>query len=217
MQIYKITNNINGKIYIGKDTKNNKNYFGSGIVIKQAIKKYGKKNFTKEILEECDNYNELNEKEIKWISIFNSTDKNIGYNRSYGGDGFSGITEDTIKKIIEKNTGKKRTEETKKKISDSNKDKPKSEEHKKSLSKAWEKRKIEHPHSKKTLEKMSKSMLGKNAKNTYKLIDMDGNEFIINNLTQFSKDNNLQRTILCKVASGERKHHKGWKCEKINE
>jgi len=216
MQIYKITNKINGKIYIGKDTKNKNNYYGSGIVIKDAIKKYGKDNFIKEIIDECEDYNTLNEKEMKWILFYNSTDVNIGYNRSHGGDGFSGITLETINKIAQKHKGSKRTNETKKKMSDAAKDKPKSEEHKKSLSKSWEKRKIEHPYTKETLEKMKNSMLGKNAKNTYKLINKEGKEFIVYNLTQFSKDNELQASILCKVMSGERTHHKGWKCEKLN-
>ena len=216
MQIYKITNKINGKIYIGKDTRSKENYFGSGIVVKQAINKYGKENFSKEILEECEGYKFLNEREIYWISFYDSTNINIGYNRSKGGDGFSGITKETIKKISDKNRGKKRTDKQKKNISDSLKGKQKSKEHKKSLSKAWVNRKIEHPHTKETLDKMSKSMLGKNAKNTYKLTDKDNNEYIVKNITQFAKDKNLQHSLLFKVSSGERKHHKGWKCEKIN-
>lgn len=50
--IYQITNNINGKIYIGKHEtfKIDDNYFGSGIKIQAAIKKYGLENFTKTIL-----------------------------------------------------------------------------------------------------------------------------------------------------------------------
>lgn len=48
--IYIITNLINGKKYIGSDSNNNKYYYGSGVNIKMAIKKYGKNNFKKEIL-----------------------------------------------------------------------------------------------------------------------------------------------------------------------
>ena len=114
------------------------------------------------------------------------------------------------------NFGSKRTEETKNKISESNKNKPKSEKHKKSLSNAWKKRKIEHPHTKDTLEKMRISMLGKNAKNTYKLTDINNNEFIVKNLTLFAKENNLTHSLLIKVSKGTRNHHKGWKCEKLN-
>ena len=51
MIIYKTTNLINKKIYIGQDTKNNPNYLGSGKYFKYALKKYGKENFSKEIIE----------------------------------------------------------------------------------------------------------------------------------------------------------------------
>lgn len=87
MQIYKITNLINDKIYIGKDTTSDKNYYGSGVLIKRAIKKYGIENFKKEILEECVSNNELCLKEKYWIDHFNSNNLKIGYNISKGGDG----------------------------------------------------------------------------------------------------------------------------------
>jgi hypothetical protein len=87
MQIYKITNLINDKIYIGKDTTDNKNYFGSGLLIKRAIKKFGIENFKKEILEECDSNQELCEREKFWIKKLDSNNLKNGYNISEGGDG----------------------------------------------------------------------------------------------------------------------------------
>jgi hypothetical protein len=48
--IYKTTNLINNKIYIGKSNTNNSDYLGSGKRLKLAIKKYGKENFKKEML-----------------------------------------------------------------------------------------------------------------------------------------------------------------------
>ena len=85
MIIYKTTNLISGKFYIGKDKYNNENYIGSGKILKNAIYKYGKENFTKEIIEFCNNYEELNEKEIFWIDFTSATEN--GYNIATGGDG----------------------------------------------------------------------------------------------------------------------------------
>jgi hypothetical protein len=42
MVVYCITNKINGKKYIGSDSNNNPEYYGSGVYIKQSLKKYGK-------------------------------------------------------------------------------------------------------------------------------------------------------------------------------
>lgn len=87
MDIYKITCLINGKVYIGKEEKYNKSYYGSGNFIKLAIKKYGKSNFNKVIICVCSSIEELNEKEKFYIEFFNSRNKDVGYNISAGGDG----------------------------------------------------------------------------------------------------------------------------------
>lgn len=88
MYIYKTTNMINGKFYFGKSELNsdeNKEYLGSGILLKKAIKKYGVENFKKEIIE--DNINcivQLNELEKYYIS---NNFNNDCYNLAEGGEG----------------------------------------------------------------------------------------------------------------------------------
>ena len=93
--IYKITNQINGHYYIGQsvDIKNRfRSHIHSGInltdkdhntPIHLAIYKYGKDNFSFEILEEC-NREDLDEKEIYWIDKLQAT-KNGNYNILKGG------------------------------------------------------------------------------------------------------------------------------------
>lgn len=127
--IYKIKNLINNKIYIGKSKHNNPSYLGSGLKITEAVKKYGKDNFIKEIIEECDS-DIVNEREIFWIMHYKSTNDAIGYNISKGGEGgnhyWGSLTEDQRKdhnkKISEGRKGKllgPRSEETKQKQSKS--------------------------------------------------------------------------------------------------
>jgi group I intron endonuclease len=147
MYIYKTINLTNNKIYIGQTSKNNEDYFGSGPIILKAIKKYGKQNFKKEILEECKTKEETNSKEIYWINFYNSTNRMIGYNISKGGNG-GNLGELVNKKISQQsynhmfgntlrkgktpiNKGIPMSETQKQKLK-----KPKTEEHKANLSKA---------------------------------------------------------------------------------
>lgn len=123
MQIYKITNKINNKIYIGKDTTNNPNYYGSGRLISKSIKKYGIESFKKEIIEICESNEVLCEREKYWIKFFSSNNLEIGYNISSGGDGGDTFTNNPNIDII------------KKKISNTMKKRVFSEEHKNNLSK----------------------------------------------------------------------------------
>jgi hypothetical protein len=87
MRIYKTTNTVNNKIYIGQTTlTSNADYLGSGNLIKAAIRKYGRNAFVNETIEECKTQDELNEREKYWIAYYNSTDLQIGYNLSKGGE-----------------------------------------------------------------------------------------------------------------------------------
>jgi group I intron endonuclease len=110
MIIYKTTNLINGKFYIGQDFKNDPYYFGSGKLLKRAIEKYGIENFTKEILEECISQNHLNEQEKYWIKKTNA--KILGYNIADGGQGGNTYTEETKKRISEQFKGRQVSPET---------------------------------------------------------------------------------------------------------
>lgn len=96
--IYKVTNKINGKIYIGQTIQSVKDRWyrhcgKSGISkaelnthFKRAILKYGKENFIIETIEMCDS-TELNDKEKFYISYYNSYIN--GYNSTIGGQGGS--------------------------------------------------------------------------------------------------------------------------------
>lgn len=90
--IYLTTNLINGKIYVGKKKSEkflNERYLGSGLIIHNAINKYGKDNFKVELLKWCNSEEELNYEEIKYIAKFNARDPDIGYNILKGGNGGS--------------------------------------------------------------------------------------------------------------------------------
>jgi hypothetical protein len=86
--IYKIINQINGKIYIGKHTTSNleDEYLGSGHYLNRAIKKYRKESFRKEILFVFDNEVDMNEKEKELVDL-EFVLREDTYNLVLGGNG----------------------------------------------------------------------------------------------------------------------------------
>ena len=96
--IYKTTNIINNKIYIGQHKWSGPDidykYFGSGKILREAIKIYGKENFKCEVLEWCESFEELNKKERYWEKLYGLPDpkREIGYNITTGGQGVPGYT-----------------------------------------------------------------------------------------------------------------------------
>ena len=101
--IYKITNNINGKVYIGQTIRSLQERLNEHIaaksVIGYAIRKYGKDNFRIELLEEVE-IDKIDEREIYWIEFFNSTNKHEGYNISTGGAGVHGYHHSDVTKQV---------------------------------------------------------------------------------------------------------------------
>jgi len=117
MVIYLVTNLINGKKYVGRDAHNRSGYYGGGTAIKNAIKKYGKENFKKEILEQCLNTSHLKEQELWWLNHFNAGGNPEFYNIILSSDGWE------LGKERPKQQGKHLSEETKQKISQNSKGK----------------------------------------------------------------------------------------------
>lgn len=72
--VYMTTNNINDKKYIGLKKSNIflRNYFGSGKLIQKVLKKYGRDNFSVEILKWCHSETELIETELYYINLYNA-------------------------------------------------------------------------------------------------------------------------------------------------
>jgi group I intron endonuclease len=145
--IYKITNTVNGKVYIGKSVdpavrwskhvsnakRKPKDQF---FYLQASIGKYGENSFRLDIIDECKDAESAYSREIYWIDYYKSTNPKIGMNLTAGGDGTLGHTvsaearekiskankgrkmpEWLRQKLIAVNTGIVRSEETRKKMS----------------------------------------------------------------------------------------------------
>lgn len=162
--IYRITNLINGKTYIGQHKYKvlNDSYMGSGKRLIKAQKKYGIENFKKDIL--VFNISKKEHIDLLEKTFIVSEREKVGvedcYNLADGGEGgFDGGPhyEEWKRKISEAEKGKKLSEETKRRISNSLKWHSVSEETRKKLSESNKGKKL----SEETRKKMSESKKGK--------------------------------------------------------
>ena len=186
--IYEIKNTLDNKIYIGcHETEDLEDgYMGSGLMLLAAMKKYGKENFQKTILEFCETKQKMFEKEKELVTeeFVNRLDT---YNLNIGGHGgrISGWkhsdearqkigdanrrrdlesfshpgwkhSEESKDKISAAHKGKKLSEETKKKLSEINKGKKLSEEQKRKISESSKGR----VKSKEEIENIKKALIG---------------------------------------------------------
>ena len=142
--VYKITNTVNGKSYIGisiyepESNRIRKHLTGHGSrVLANAVKKYGRDAFTYEILEENVFTELLPDLEVAYIAKF-STIAPKGYNLTLGGDGIIGLkhTEESREKMSRAHLGKTLSQDHREKIGAANRGKIYSQETREKISNA---------------------------------------------------------------------------------
>jgi group I intron endonuclease len=162
MIIYKATNTVNGKLYIGQTSRtlavrirdHLRGRVNHGI-LGNAIRKYGLDRFTFEVIDKADTKPELDAKETMWITHYDcKTPK--GYNLTNGGEGNVGyrMPESVRAKISAKARGRRWTEEAKRKVSQT----LRSIEHSPEVREGWAKTMIARNKSEKARRKSSAHM-----------------------------------------------------------
>ena len=203
MIIYKVTNKINNKIYIGQTIRTLEERIKEhtrkrNSSLYKAFNKYGIENFEIEIIDKCDTTEELNKKEIYWIKYYDCLVPK-GYNLCEGGGQTNGYQHREESKIKMSNNrgryygennpfyGKTHTLEQKQKWSKERKGKD--------LSKA--------------IEKSIKSR-------QRKVINLDTME-IFNSIKEASEKYNLKDTHITRVCKGKRNKTGGYRWQYLEE
>ena len=185
--IYKISH-TNGYYYYGRHSTYNLNdgYMGSGKWV-TSIK--NKQLLIKQIIEYVDSYDELILKEQTYIDEHFGKPQCMNFSKNSCG-GFFAFGEN------HPSFGKPAV----------NKGKPMSEEQKMKLSKVHTGKKLSKEHTKNLIQ-------SKRNKENWTIIDNKGSSFHINDsLKHFCEINNLRYKSMLRTNSGERTHHKGWRC-----
>ena len=161
-EVYRIIRNKTGKCYVGQTTRTAAERFEEHrrcktSYIGRAIRHYGVKAFTLEVLEVCETLEQLKERERYFIAKFDCRWPK-GYNMTDGGEGIWDRTPESIKKMSRK--GMHHTEETKRKLSRILKGRKISEETKRKISKALTGRRPT-PEALKNMSKAAKARKGK--------------------------------------------------------
>lgn len=197
MLIYKITNSVNGKVYIGQTVQKPENRWKrhkfeskkSKNPLYTSMRKYGIESFVFEPILEADTLEELNNLEKLAIIHFNSCDRRFGYNIMSGG------------------LNSLHSEETKNKMSEIKKNKPWSESQFSSMQKVFKDRKY------RLVNKINLKRLSEAKRKKYLITNLVTKEtIVVIGLTEFCKENNLNASKMYSVARGERKKHKGFTC-----
>lgn len=220
--IYALLDTQDVPFYVGK-TINPKQRFRSHIGIAKhgtrkdyvynKIRKLLREGFTPKIsiIEQGVTEEQIDEREQFHIKRLRAAGLKL-CNLTDGGEGGKGMTPEMQAKAAAKRRGQKRSEESRKRMSEARMGIIFSEEHRKHLSEARRKRVT----TLETRQKTSDSSRGRINIRLFKVTSPDGQEFVTNKgLTDFCREHGLERTLLSKVANGEREHHRGWHAERL--
>ena len=239
MLIYKATNKLNNKCYIGQTTqkfktRKHQHLNSQKTPFHKILKKEGKNNFKWEILCECNSIKELNKMEIHYMKFFNSIWPN-GYNMIEGG-----TTHKDTKKILSNllkgnNNGKKKyliiTPQKKHFIVENLKEYCRNNVNLDYCKMTYvaNGRRLHHKgyickkmnnitNIKKTIEKLKKVKFGRNTSG-YILTSPDGKKFEVNDLKNFCKKySNINRYgFIRRLNSNSNKDYKGWSIKRIGD
>lgn len=227
--VYKVTNTINNKIYVGQTiaglktrqenhvndalAKRDNHYFHN------AIRKHGKDKFEWKIIGSAESKEKLDELEIYYIKELKSFKE--GYNLTKGAGGMTGyiITEEHRKNLSESHKGYKHTDEQRRKISKALTGRPVSEHTRKLLSESS--KKIIRPRgpanpcygrapSQKVIDRLVEMVSC-----WWEVTFPDGTKKVLKNLSAFCREHKLNKSLMCAVSNGRRPYHKGYKCKKL--
>lgn len=187
--VYKITNKLNGKAYVGITTKSIQERFDAHLnratrersAIQNAMKKYGKDNFEIVEIDTATTEVELFEKERFWIAHFNTFSEN-GYNLTEGGGGIVNMSQEIRAKISKSKTGIPCLKQRGKTI------------------------------SKEQRILISRTLGASQVKGT----NLTTGEIILLDYPTQGKEFGFNPSLICAVIKGKRNHHKGYTFEYVN-
>jgi hypothetical protein len=167
--------------------------------VSYAIRKYGSKNFTIELLAECSSQKDLDKWEIFYVNNLDTWSPK-GYNLK-AGQGRGIVSDETKKKLSELGKGRKLSEATKEKLRKASTGYKRPEKH---LKAQRERMKGKKPCA------LAQANSIKSSQKTYKLIDPLGNHIIVINMAKYCRENNLNKFKMCELVRGRREIHKGY-------
>lgn len=219
--VYIHTCKVNGKCYVGITNKTAEERFvehclaakrGSKFAFHAAIRKYGEDAWDTDVVATVESRDEAHELEVRHIAERRATERKFGYNMTAGGDGIVGLerSADHCKAISESLKGHSVSNETRAKLSRYRGER--ASFYGRKQSQEW-RDKIAHIMA--TNHPM-KGMRGEKSPfaSTFIVTTPTGDEIEITGLSEWCRQNGLTHSAMSLVASGKRKHHKGYLCRR---